>query len=302
MTKRFYRSKRFRLASFKTIEQANSIIAEYQAIGFLLTLRQLYYQFVARGLIPNRDSEYDKLGSIISDGRLAGLIDWDAIEDRTRNLKHLAHWSSPQQIITACASQYQRDLWENQPYRPEVWIEKEALVGIIEAVCNELDIPYFAARGYNSQTEQEKAGQRFVRYMHNDQKPIVFHLGDHDPSGLDMTRDNLDRLDLFTGGVPVQRLALNLDQIRQYNPPPNPAKLTDSRYLSYMALYGEESWELDALEPQVIAQLIRDAIDGVRDQSRWTESMDQSEREKVELQRIADNWNDVQGLLRGPRR
>jgi hypothetical protein len=79
-----YKDFNFRSASLSVIELANSIIAEYQAQGYDLTLRQLYYQFVARGIIPNSDAEYKKLGSVINDGRLAGLIDWDSITDRTR--------------------------------------------------------------------------------------------------------------------------------------------------------------------------------------------------------------------------
>lgn len=128
------------------INKANEIIEEYEAQGFDLTLRQLYYQFVARDIIPNKQQEYKRLGDIVADGRLAGLIDWDAIVDRTRNLRVRGHWSQPSDIVSAVARQYHIDMWKGQTYRPEVWIEKDALVGVIAGVCEELDVPYFSAR------------------------------------------------------------------------------------------------------------------------------------------------------------
>ena len=233
------------------IGQANRIIAEYQALGFVLTLRQLYYQFVSRAAIANTLAEYKRLGTIIRSGRRAGLIDWDAIEDRTRNVRRLPSWSNPSEIIEAVSRQYREDLWAGQYFRPEVWIEKDALLGVIENVCEEFRVPYFACRGNNSESEQYKAGKRFADYRDEGLTPLVLHLGDHDPNGLDMTRDNRDRLALFArGDVEVRRIALNLDQVELYRPPPNPAKETDSRYAAYARQFGTECWELDALEPR----------------------------------------------------
>ncbi len=265
--------KKFKQASLVIIAQANQIIEEYAAQGYILTLRQLYYQFVARDLIANTMQSYKRLGSIINDGRMAGYIDWESIEDRTRNLVTNAHWDSPRDGIEALRNQYRIDMWANQPKRVEVWIEKEALVGIIDGVCRELDVDYFACRGYVSQSEQWRAGHRARRrFNREEQETIILHFGDHDPSGIDMTRDNNDRLGIFAGyrGAPtVERIALNMDQVEEYNPPPNYAKVTDSRYESYAAEYGNESWELDALEPQVIDTLIRDNVAKHRDDDLW---------------------------------
>lgn len=280
-----YQDIRFSKASKGIIDQANEIIQEYLDAGFVLTLRQLYYQFVARDLIPNTMQSYKRLGSIINDARMAGLISWEAIEDRTRNLKAQAHWESPQSILDACISQYRLDKWKNQDFRPEVWIEKDALTGIIAGVCETYDVPYFACRGYNSQSEQWAAGMRFRRYYEeHGQKPVVFHLGDHDPSGIDMTEDNRKRLSLFAGfEVIVHRLALNYDQIEEYNPPPNPAKATDSRFENYAKEYGTESWELDALDPQVIVDLVESAIKEIRDEEAWASVLVSEEEHKDKL-------------------
>jgi hypothetical protein len=299
MSKIAYIEKNFRAETLEIVEQANAIIKEYEDQGFDLTLRQLYYQFVARDLIPNTQRDYKRLGSIINDARLAGLIDWESIVDRTRNLQALGHWNSPESIIRSAERGYHIDFWKRQEYRPEVWVEKEALIGVFARVCNELDIPYFACKGYNSQSEMWGASQRFLQYIDDEQIPIVLHFGDHDPSGVDMTRDIEDRLEMFTEqyGVEVNRLALNWDQIEMYNPPPNFAKITDSRAVAYIAEYGEDSWELDAMEPQVLAGLVREAVDGIRDDSTWAEDEEREELEKAQLRKIRQNWSAILDFL-----
>lgn len=289
--KQRYISKSFNDASLAVIDQANEIIEEYQAAGFDLTLRQIYYQFVARALIPNTQRSYKRLGNIISKGRLAGLIDWDAIVDRTRNLVANGHWDSVGDIIRSCAWSFRYDVWTNQSHQIEVWIEKEALIGVIEKPCRELDIPYFACRGYVSQSELRSAGVRAKRrWDRSSQYTTIIHLGDHDPSGMDMTRDNDDRMDLFSeqSFVEVERIALNMDQVEEFNPPPNPAKTTDSRAREYIALYGYDSWELDALEPQVIDQLIRDKVYRIVDQDLMDEALEKQEEARLTLQRLAE--------------
>src|SRR5262249_46150196 len=200
MPKISYVPKKFSAATQKVIDQANEIIGQYAAQGYSLTLRQLYYQFVSRDLIPNNMKSYKRLGNIINDARLAGLIDWDAIEDRTRNLHELPSWTSPESIIQACASQFRIDKGAKQPCRVEVWIEKEALAGVFQRVCDELQVPFFSCRGYTSQSEMWVAGMRLKRILRAKQKPVILHFGDHDPSGIDMTRDIVDRLQMFMGG------------------------------------------------------------------------------------------------------
>jgi hypothetical protein len=298
MPKICYVPKTFSNGSMAIIAQANSIIDEYAHQGFDLTLRQIYYQFVSRGLIPNRDTEYKRLGSIINDARLAGLIDWNAITDRTRNLRSLSHWENPGDIIYSAAQSYHIDRWAGQEYRIEVWIEKDALVGVIAGICNEMDIPYFSCRGYTSQSEMWVASRRLLRYISEGHTPLVLHLGDHDPSGKDMTRDIVDRLTLFTGSdVDLKRLALNMDQVEIYNPPPNPAKITDSRATAYIAEFGDESWELDALEPTVIAKLIQDAAGEVIDQDAWDDAVANEKRGKNLLNLASAKWSTVERRL-----
>lgn len=274
MPKIKYINATFRSTTMAKIQIANNIIRAYQAQGFTLTLRQLYYQMVARDYIPNNQKEYDKLGATISKARKAGLIDWHAIEDRTRSPRSLQHWTDPAEIVKAAVNSFRLDLWASQRRRIEVWIEKDALAGVIAPICAELDITYFSCRGYASDSEMWRAGRRLKQYIRAGQKPLILHLGDLDPSGIDMTRDIKERLLMYAERpISVKRIALNMDQIEQYGPPPNPAKTTDSRYQSYIDEYGFESWELDALEPAVLSALIEKEVLALRDEQAWTKAL-----------------------------
>lgn len=307
MPKICYVPKKFTNAHIEIIDHANDIIEEYEKIGFNLTLRQLYYQFVSRDLIPNQQKEYKRLGGIINDARLAGEIDWESIIDRTRNLERLARWSDPSDIIKTCARQFHIDLWEDQPRRVEVWIEKDALVGVIEGICNEYDVPYFSCRGYTSQSEMWSAAQRLMKYVDDfEQEPLILHLGDHDPSGIDMSRDIEDRLTLFMehhgyDAPDVERIALNMNQVKRYGPPPNPAKLTDARASGYISKHGHESWELDALDPRTMANLIRDHIEGELDVFLWDAKLEERKRGREQLTEISNRWTDVTNFIEGER-
>lgn len=294
-----YVPKTFTAAHQRLIDMAEQICREYAAQGFDLTLRQLYYQFVARDVIANRQSEYKRLGSIINDARLAGQLDWDYIVDRTRNLRGLSHWDSPHEVIRAAASGYRTERWATQPHRVEVWIEKDALVGVIAGVCERYDIDYFSCRGYTSQSELWGAAQRMRSYQRADQKPVIIHLGDHDPSGVDMTRDIEDRMRLFEADVTVRRIALNMDQVREHNPPPNPAKLTDSRATGYIREHGYSSWELDALNPTMLDELIEGEIWAWRDIDAWDRATTAMDEERTLLRAVASRWSEVAELVGG---
>ncbi|MET9099999.1 hypothetical protein [Streptomyces antibioticus] len=292
-----YKKKSFSPASQALIAKADEICQAYAAQGFDLTLRQLYYQFVARDLLPNKQSEYKRLGAIVNDARLAGLLDWNYIVDRTRNVRSLPHWDSPQSVIQAAASGYRTPRWAPQPYRVEVWIEKDALIGVIAGVCERNDVDYFSCRGYTSQSELWGAAQRMIGYRDCGQMPVVIHLGDHDPSGVDMTRDIRERLALFGADVRVVRIALNMDQVLEFDPPPNPAKLTDSRASGYIRQHGRSSWELDALEPTLLDQLIQDEIDRYRDDRLWDQATQAMWREQELLEAVAEQWPAVADMV-----
>ena len=294
-------TKRFHSASLDIIAKANIIIEDYKSQGFDLTLRQLYYQFISKDWFANEHKNYMMLGGILNNARLAGLIDWENIVDRTRFLRKRTRWENPYEIINSCAQTYHKNLWENQEFVPEIWIEKDALVGVIEKVCNEWDVPFSSCRGYPSVSMLYKTSKRMKVAIENNQIPILFHLGDHDPSGIDASRDIEERLHLLgVSTLKFKRIALNMDQIQFYSPPPNYAKSSDSRYKSYSKTYDTtNSWELDALEPQVICDLIERELENIVDHDQRDAMILQKEEEQQELFLVKDNWEEIINWTKG---
>jgi len=286
-------------ASLQLVDKANDIIDEYYSAGYTLTLRQLYYQFVARDLIENTERSYKNLGSVITKARLAGLISWQAIEDRNR--QHNSFWYDEDETspVKDLPRFIRYDQWARQDTYVEVWVEKEALGNVVERACGPLLVPHLACKGYLSASEAWRAGQRFQEKLDEGKHCRLIHLGDHDPSGIDMTRDNIDRIDLFTdgSGVEISRIALNMDQVEQYRPPTNPAKLKDSRAKEYIKKYGRSSWELDALEPSVLEKLITQEIEQYIDYDMWEDVMKLQNETREVLTSVYDNWESVRSLL-----
>lgn len=299
------------------IAKAEEIINELRAQGYTLTLRQLYYQFVAKGLLPNKQQNYKRLGDILNKARLAGWIDWESIEDRVRTMRKRSHWDHPRGVMKSAAASWGMDLWRGQKYRPEVWIEKDALAGVAERVATKWDVPMLVCRGYTSQSAMYDAGERFNDWIKGREEsegeedgetvtipgrepaqPIIFYLGDHDPSGIQMAEDIDKRMEMFTSesGL-VRRIALNMDQVRRHNPPPNPAKETDSRFAQYVAVHGSKCWELDALHPKVIAETIEKAIKSVLDEDMWKARKAIQEGHRGNLVTAAKRWDEVAAYL-----
>lgn len=327
MTKQLYRNTNFRPETLARIIQAQKIIAEYK--GQKLTARQVYYQFVARDLIPNTPRSYQNLTAILTDARYAGMISWGAIEDRGREVDAPSDWDSIDDIIDASVRQFRLPRWKDQPVYVELWVEKQALAGVLEPIARRNHVPLMVNKGYSSASAMKAAADRMLeacgpevevevqcedcgsffddrddddrcgscgakskpqavaisREVDGIQKEIVvLYLGDHDPSGEDMVRDIRDRLVEF--GVPnleVRKLALTMAQIQKFKPPPNPAKITDSRAASYIAKFGQQSWELDALPPRELNRLVETAIRGIVDDDLMNAviAREDTERERV---------------------
>jgi len=309
MSRQQFRSTNFRPDTLTRITQAAAIIAEYD--GQKLTARQVYYQFVARDLIPNTPRSYQNLTSILTDARYAGLISWDSIEDRGREPDVPSSWDSIDELVDAAVNQWRSPRWKDQPKYVELWVEKQALAGVLSPIARRNHIPLMVNKGYSSASAMKAAAERMLEacgvtvqvqcddcasdfdyrevdgtckyceqktnpmfrwnYASGDQEGnecedvekevIVLYLGDHDPSGKDMIRDIRDRLTEF--GVPnlkVDAIALTTEQVRRFNPPPNPAKITDSRAAAYIAEFGNQSWELDALPPRELNRIVEQGI------------------------------------------
>jgi hypothetical protein len=292
--KQAYKALKFHAATLALIATLDAIAEEYLAEGLVLTVRQLYYQMVSRDHVENTVRSYNRIKNVVNDARLAGLIDWDAIEDRTREFKKRPRWSSPSGILRAVAEQYHEDLWVGQPNRVFVVVEKEALSGVLSHVCDKFDVPLLAAKGYPScSVLREFSQEDLLPAVGAGQRPVILHLGDHDPSGLDMSRDLEERLRLFGEGVDLRldRIALNMDQLEEQHPPPNPAKETDSRFADYRRKFGEASWELDALTPTYLVELVRSHTERwIEKPALWQRRHAKIARERAKLATVAESW------------
>jgi hypothetical protein len=277
----------------------NGIIQEYQSAGYVLTLRQLYYQLVSRDVIPNKQSEYSKLSTLLKDGRMAGVVDWAAIEDRLRSPESPSSFNGPEDILDACIAQYQLPRQEGQPIYLEVWVEKDALSGVLKRVTRKYHVPILVNRGYSSASSMYDSFMRFVREGSRKDRPVkVLYLGDFDPSGLDMVRDIEDRTREFIGGYgdvevenmdfSVEAIALTREQIEAYNPPPNPAKITDPRAADFIKQYGPTSWEVDALRPEVLNALLEGAILAEIDEEKYLRIVEREQADRDTLNGLKD--------------
>lgn len=297
--------KEFGAAARAMLGKIEDILNDYARQGYDLSLRQLYYQLVSRNLIPNSEKSYKNLGCLVSDARLAGWIDWDMIKDRGREMVQNPHWKDPVDFINVVAPQYRFDLWADQPSYVEVMVEKQALEGVLIPVCRRWDVPFTANKGYSSSSAMYEASKRFLERSESGKECFVIYLGDHDPSGIDMSRDVEERLDLFVKtsacrcdeigpneapAVKVIRVALNMDQIRTLRPPENPAKITDSRAHSYISQYGRSSWELDAIEPRALEHLVEGAIKGVCDLNLFEKNLRKMEAGRKALLKFSKTF------------
>ena len=271
------------------LERVGTIIEHYAAQGYKLTLRQLYYQLVSQDIIPNKVSEYAKLSKLLVNGRMAGEVDWDAIEDRLRVPK-IPYWvRGVADAISDTISQYRLNRMDGQDNYIEVWCEKDALSNVLYRVTKEYHIRLMINRGYSSCTAMHDAYER----LHWQAKTYILYLGDHDPSGLDMVRDIENRLEEFgADNLEVRHVAITREQINAYQPPPNPAKVTDPRANDYIALHGDSSWEVDALNPETLHELLKKEIEGLIDHSKFERMLEQEERDKERLREFAENYDE----------
>lgn len=287
--------KKFTKAHQWVIRQANKIVAEYLEQGYAMTLRQIHYQFVARDLYENTQANYKRLGNILDAARKAGEMDWDAIEDMTRILRRVPVWEGPEEALERVRTSFKLDPWDEQPKlrRIEVWVEKDAAVGIVQPTCDKLRIPYFSCRGYSSSSGLYEAGKRLQSYHKAGYETIILYLGDHDPSGVQMTEVSDERVNMYARHeIDFRRIALTLPQVEEFNPPPNFVKETDSRTKWYVDRFQtEDCWELDALSPKSVDQIIRAQVEPLIDQKAWDKTLADEEEHRRVLSEIISDWD-----------
>lgn len=263
------------------LERVNRVLSHYSALGYKMTLRQLYYQLVARDVIPNTKRDYDRLGDLLSDARMGGYVDWNAIEDRGRIPKKHSEWENLEEIMASVRRSFRLPRWRHQPNYVELWSEKDALASVLQPITEHFHVPMIINKGYSSTSAMYAGYKRFDEALDYGKNAVVLYLGDHDPSGLDMDRDIRNRLTEFgLSDIEVRRIGLTQEQIRRFNPPPNPAKLTDSRAQGYISQFGRVSWEVDAIPPEELDRLVRASIEDLTDMDYYNRVIEQEERLK----------------------
>jgi len=289
--KEVFKERAFTEASLELIESCNDVVDEYQRQGLTLTLRQLYYQLVSRNIILNAERAYKNLSSLVSDARLAGYIDWDAIEDRIRVPSVPTEFKDLGELVDAALYSYRLPRWVDQKYYVELWVEKDALAGVLRPLAKKYHVTLMVNRGYSSQSAMYESSRRFLE---NDGKSgVLLYLGDFDPSGEDMVRDIKERMEMFGVDLAVVKVALTLDQVRVYNPPPNPAKRKDPRSKEFIKKYGASSWEVDALPPTELNRIIEAAMKSLVDARKMKLVVKMEEDDKTRLQEA------VQKIIKG---
>ncbi len=301
MPKETFALKRFNKKSHQLLGPIEEIAEGLAAQGLTASVRQLFYRLVARNLIPNSLKSYKNIVGLLTNARLAGRLDWDLFEDRHRKTSVWASWANLGEFLNDIKHDFAIDKWLDQDNYVELMVEKDSLAGVIRPVCARLGIPFTANKGYSSVSMFYQTGKRFRANQEAGKNLHMVYLGDHDPSGIDMTRDVETRVPLLGGDwmelggiepldIKVHRVALNMPQVKKYNPPENPCKEEDSRAPKYVAEFGEKSWELDALDPPVLADIIEKKVKSLRDEKKWEAAVAREKEVQETLKKLVEKY------------
>ena len=286
----------------KVVDTVNEVMGQYD---FRLTVRQLYYRIISPPyqLFGNTINNYKGFDKILTKARERGDIDWRKIEDRSRSLLggEERHDDTSADFLKTYLSYpsarwYSESWWKDQPKHVEVWVEKDALASLFLNAIKELEVHVYPNRGYSSHTKLMEALERFEEAGKHE--VVILHYGDHDPSGVDMTRDLQERLSTYvmTEGymldITVKRLALTIEQVNQYRLESNPTKKLDARSAKYVAEFGNVCWELDAFPPDELARFVNQTVNREIDQEMKQASITRMEDHRRELKAALAKFSD----------
>lgn len=268
------------------MEHRRSVILDIVNEFRPMTVRQVFYQATVRGVIEKTESGYDKVNTDLCVMRRSGELPYEHLVDNTRWVIKPFTFGSPAEALLYAAESYRKDLWQGAKCRVQVWIEKDALTGVVRSVTGERDVPLRAARGYASMTFLHDAAMDIASL---DVPCHIYHFGDYDPSGVNAAtcieadlRSMAPHAEIF-----FERVAVTPDQIRRWRLPTRPTKATDSR----AAAFGSSrSVELDAIPPNILRDLVSDVIERHLPPGRLKRLKRQ---ERVEQDRIADLVNEI---------
>jgi hypothetical protein len=262
------------------------MVERLKAVGHLVgrirvcSVRQAYYQSSITGIVEKTDPGYEKVQRAIVELRQKQRIPFDWISDATRWMRKPRSFDSIEAALQNTVQSYRRAVWHDAAVYVEFWIEKDALAGTIYDVTAEYDVPLLVARGYSSITFLHSAAEAITA---SGKPAYVYHLGDWDPSGQDAA-DHIERkLREYAPGSEIhfEKLAVTARQIAEWRLPTRPTKTSDSR----SKRWAGDSVELDAIPPDHLRQLVRNAIERHITPERLAviEVAEQSERKAAEI-------------------
>lgn len=277
-------------ANMRLIEACREFLADNQPTS----VRSVCYQLFTRGRIPSMaKTETNRVGTQLTWAREQGIIPWDWIVDETREAEKAATWRDPAQFIKVMQHNYRRDRWEGQEQHVEVWSEKGTVRGTLAPVLNDYGVNFRVMHGYASATAVKQAATESGSSSH---PWLAFYVGDWDPSGLHMSDVDLpNRLEAYGGAVTVRRIALTQMDIADPTLPHFEAetKRGDTRYQWYVRGYGPWCWELDALNPNILRERVKQAILDLIEPTAWERYALGEQAEQRSLREVLGRWESI---------
>ena len=272
--------------SLKLLAQVQEIIKSYD---FALTLRQIYYQLVAKQNIPNQQSEYRKLSRLCVLGRDEGILPEDAFADRLRQIDKPDSYLDLDDFMNTVRRSYRKDKWQDQAAYVEVWTEKDALRSVLTEITYSYDVNLMVVRGQVSRTAIYESYKRFAEKIDEGKDCFLYYAGDFDPSGLSIYHSLVDRIRRFGDAgeyISFKRIALTSEQIEEYNLPSDPAKQKDPNCKRFIDEYGDGVVELDSLPPDVLRILVKECIEKHLDHGLFEQVQKVELEEQIKLQTL----------------
>lgn len=287
----------------KQIERSGQVLSITDGLTeyYPLTLRQVYYQLVAKNLIKNTRSRYNMLSTLVKQMRLDGLLPWDVIEDRTRRVSGKRGFNDPDEFIKqkvkGFLKGYSRCLVQDQRNYVEIWVEKDALSRIFEDMAWTYCIRCVTCKGFVSTTFVNDYAVRARKAQGQGQRPVILYFGDCDPSGIEMFESTQYSLQYEhnLSGIDYQRIALNPEQVETYELPISfdAIKTKDTRTPAYRKKYGDIAVELDALHPKLLKELTEEALADVLDIDLMIENQGLQKNDQIKIDRLKSKVYEV---------
>ena len=279
----------------KSLELLDQVLKIIESYNFALTLRQIYYQLVAKQIIPNQQKYYHQLSRLCVMGRNEGILPEEAFSDRLREVDRLSSWPDLNDFLSTVKRSYHKDKWENQDCYIEIWTEKDALRSVLTEVTYQYDVNLMVARGQLSRTEVYRTVERYKEK--SDKECFLYYAGDFDPSGLSIFESIKERISNFGTDILVdifptnhdinfERIALTPEQIKKYQLPSDPAKQTDPNYKNFVKKYGDMVVEIDSLPPDELRNIVKSCIKRNIDYGLLAQVQEIEKEEQIKLDKF----------------